>query len=472
MQDEWQRLDEVVTVLTAAMSWATALDALQGLWAPHVTVYRLSHRGRRLATGRSGEGFWLRQEPRLRPALLATAPVRLLDGPYCGWWLPFSVGALHLTGVTAEPPRWLLLAARFMSLDPRTVLGDRVGEDEAVNRQRLTDVIRFIHAAPTVADLVRDLPARLGRHLGLSQCALFPVDAADDRLWDSRGQDGPRPSPAPIPSDALVVAVTAAGARWGVLVARRPRGRSGRLQRLLAVVADHVGVAVTVRARRSQGELVFASADTARRRASGPGETASWAVVGRLLDAIRHDLHNAIGIISGRTAALRLDGVDSPHVAAIDRAVDRQVEILQTVTSWRPRPTAPQAVDVVAMVRATLTGLQGMARAVAHGWTVVATESPLMIQAPPVVLQAFVTAVVLLASAQRGPRDLCLVCQGDTDWIYLTITGADGLPPLGDDGRELLAALAGETVASGPRPMWRVPRWLARPSGALPAARG
>jgi PAS domain-containing protein len=728
MQDEWQRLDEVVTVLTTATHWQMVCDTLQVILSPQATVFRLSHRGRKLTTGRAGEGFWISHEPRLRQAMLDQAPVHLAEGVWAGWWIPWSGGALHLSADLALPPRWLLTVAHLLSQFQRLpAAGTARGEDVKALRQ-LNELSWIIHGTPDLASLLRELPGHLGRHLGLSHCALLRLDDghslgmvvggwelgishpawADlvferhsplgDVLWAApagrwqadTGSDewrSARASALLAHGDALLAPLHAFGERWGLLLVRHPRPRSQRLGRLLAATADHVAIALSIRARsaaeadrRRQAEASFQAAPTplalldgeggilapntaaqtllgealtpqapfyqllaapdrqrvrdawldlesgrtvripavgllgpssastmrqvacnlaplaadvpaiptedaahgalaravlslcdhtslvrqirsheaavrlweslamalpvrialvdashhlvwanalpeglsgtsccchplfqepdgggcmallalgqgiTRRLAGGSlgsgglpvqvwpvwdgergilgaiamtslgatgggGDAAAWAVVGQLLDGIRHDLHNPLGVISGRTEALRLDGVQSPHVDAIDRAVDRQVAMLRTLAAWKPTSGLVTASDVVEMAQETLTGLREVARSVALGWEVLATDVPLMTLAAPVHLQAFLTALFLLPGRAKGLRALRLICHGEPGWIHLRVEGADALPPLGPDGRDLLAALEGEAVAGGPTPTWRVPRW-------------
>jgi PAS domain-containing protein len=716
MQDEWQRLDEVVTVLTTATNWQMVCDTLQVILAPQATIYRMSHRGRKLTTSRPGEGIWISHEPRLRQAMIDQAPVHVPDGPITGWWVPWSGGALHLDAALALPPRWLLTVAHLLSQFQRLpAAGTARGEDVKALRQ-LNELSWIIHGKPDLATLLAELPGHLGRHLGLSHCALLRLDAASGQgmvagswelgisrpvwsdlvferhsplgevLWEAPAgrwrQDAAdhdwrsaRAAELLAHGDSLIAPLQAFGDRWGLLIVRHPRPRSQRLGRLLAATADHMAIALAIRTqgtaseqRRRQAEASFRAAPTplalldgegavlepnaaaqdllgtdlqphtpfyqllaapdrqrvrdawldlesgravsipgvgllgeaqgeglrqvtcnlaplpdaawqnhmaravlslcdhsgfirqirgleaavrlwedlaaalpvrvalvdadhrliwtnrpvedggrprncchplfqdpqggvctallalqqgVTRRMTGAagtpvqvwpvldadrtvlgaiamggaeapgagGEAAVWAVVGQLLDVVRHDLHNPLGVISGRAEALRLDGVTGPHVDAIDRAVERQVRMLQTLATWRPRPLPAATVCLVETAQATLGSLQDVARAVAQGWEVVATDAPLMVMAPPARLQGLLTALFLLPGRARGLRQLRLVCHGEPGWIHLSVAGAQDLPPLGADGRGLLADLGGEVVTSGPTPSWRVPRW-------------
>jgi PAS domain-containing protein len=192
---------------------------------------------------------------------------------------------------------------------------------------------------------------------------------------------------------------------------------------------------------------------------SAQADRAGWAVMGRLLDAVRHDLLNPLGVISGRVGSLRLDGLESPHLDPIDRAVDRQVAILKTLATWRPQVGDSACVDLVAVAEAALHGLGEIAQAVAQGWSVVATDSPLLVLAPQAAVQALLTAIFLMPGRARGQRQMRLVCHGEPGWVCLTVDGNAPLPAMGSDGTELLAALGGDTLAGEPSPTWRVPRW-------------
>jgi signal transduction histidine kinase len=727
VQDEWQRLDAVVAVLTGATTWPLVCEGLQGVLAPLARVYRLSHRGRKLTTGRAGGGFWISHEPRLRQAMAEMAPVHLPEGPCAGWWIPWSAGALHLAEHLVLPPRWLLTVAHLLSQFQRLpVASPAHGEDVKALRQ-LNELGWIIHSTPDLATLLRELPGHLGRHLALSHCAVVRLDGEQGQgtvvggwesgvsqpswlaltfarhsplgevLWDvpaGRWQPamvGPdwhsaRADELLAHGDVLMAPLRAFDGRWGLLVVRHPRPRSQRLARLLGATADHVALALAIRARaarseqrRRQAETLFHVAPAAlavldgaggilesngaaqsmldtklsphtpfyqllaapdrqrvrdawldlengkpvpipsvallpataggpirqvachlapvpaetlreplsravlslcdhsvlieqRRQLSAevslweglgaglpvrfaivdathhligtngpdgetmgccsplfqdpaggvclalqalqqgvtrrlphgtigaagaptlvwpvrdvdrtiigvvamagavdvveggesqppatPADSAGWAVMGRLFDAVRHDLLNPLGVISGRVGALRLDGLESPHFDPIDRAVDRQVGILRTLASWRPQAGTPEPVDLVDVAQNVLQGLGQIAQAVAQGWTVVATDSPLMVLAPLAAVQALLTAIILLPGHARGRRQIRLVCHGEPGWVCLMVDGTDALPVLASEGQDLLACLGGHTLAGDPSPTWRVPRWL------------
>lgn len=726
MPDDWQRLDATVTILTTAASWPLACEALQQLVKPEATVYRLSHRGRKLTGSPGDPGLWLSHVPLLRQALIDQTPLLLPDGPCPGWWLPWAGGALHIGPTGDTPPRWLLSVAHLLSRFQDLPAADTAHGEDVKTLRQLNELSWLIHGTKDLTTLLSLVPEQLGRHLGLTHCAIIRL-GPDDQVaevigawelgavapvwaslrcerhsplgealavigagrWRSLDPADPtlrvgRAAHLFAHGDTVVAPLVADGERWGLLVTRHPRPRSLKLGRLLVAIAEHVTRALVLRWREarqqvhlqlteslyqhfpvpialldgdgcvircnpaaeallgpltienrpfyqlvaapdrqrlqdawldldsgrpiqviharlvgghhpSQGrdvvcslsglprlehaastsphtvltlqdysstsrrlrendhrlrlweslaqglseslaivgsdhQLIWASppihgdlhaascchplfqdpsggaclaeqavqhgitrhlsggneasagmavhvwpvlapdrtilgavATAAARMPQSTPDEAVWSVIGRLLDGVRHDLNNPLSVILGRTESLRIDGIQSPHVDAIERAVQRQTDILQALATWRPRPGPADIINLVEAAQATLEALQTVSKGFTQGWTVVATDEPVLVRAQNHQIRALLTSLFVWPGRPRGPRTLVLQIHPVAETILLTIGGWDPAQGPAWVGKDLLMSLGGQ-VDQDPetlRPVWRLPRWPA-----------
>lgn len=191
-------------------------------------------------------------------------------------------------------------------------------------------------------------------------------------------------------------------------------------------------------------------------------------LLGYLVAPACHDLNGPLGVIHGRVEAMRLDGLESPHLAAIERAAERMESLLRQLGEWQGKGGEPTVLDLANELPAVHQRLHSALRALGLDWTIRLPDGPAHVWATAADLHCLLALLLLAPGKQRPAMALSLTVALTDGWIELSIDGWQ--PAEAWNGANLLAHLGGRSLPATERPRLtlQLPQWTHRTSVPSP----